>query len=212
MTADAQFWDKLAERYARKPLPNPDSTRRKLDVMRSYMSPQDVVLDIGCGTGTIALELSSHASHVQGLDISEEMIKIARGKALALGISNIDFRQGTVEESLDGFEPESFAGVSAFNILHLTPAWPAVLQRIFAVLQPGGYFVSSTGCIGDSLVPYRPLLAVLRWVGKAPAVAIMRKDALLQGMQDAGFTDLAEPDVGAGKTTAFVVARKPKSV
>lgn len=65
------------------------------------------VLDIGCGTGTFALELSKTGVHVRGVDLSEEMIEISRKKAQEAGstarFSLADMRDlGSIEEQFDG--------------------------------------------------------------------------------------------------------------
>ena len=65
------------------------------------------VLDIGCGTGTFALELSQTGVHVLGVDLSEEMIEISRKKAQetesTASFSVADMRDlGTIEEQFDG--------------------------------------------------------------------------------------------------------------
>jgi ubiquinone/menaquinone biosynthesis C-methylase UbiE len=209
MTTDATFWDGIADRYAKRPLPNPDSTRRKLDIVRSRLQPDHVVVDVGCGTGTIALELARVARDVHGIDISGEMVRIARDKARAQSADNVAFHQGGALEGLAPLHAASIDVVCAFNILHLVPDRRAVLERIFALLRPGGTFVSSTPCLGGTLVPYRSLIAVMRWFGKAPPVACFDEGTLTAAVDDAGFVDLERPDVGAGKLVAFVVARKP---
>lgn len=44
---DAEFWNRMAERYARQPVANPDAFDRKIEVTRALITPQSVVLDIG---------------------------------------------------------------------------------------------------------------------------------------------------------------------
>jgi len=209
MSVDARFWDKIAEKYAAKPLPNPDSTARKLDIIRSRLAPGAEVLDLGCGTGTIVLELSGDASRLHGIDVSGEMVRIARRKADEHGADNVDFRQATVSDGLDPFARASLDGVLAFNILHLVSDWREVLTAIFDRLRPGGLFASSTVCLADSWVPFRPILAAMRWLGKAPPVVIMRSADLEAAMAKTGFVDIARPDVDTNGTTAFLVARRP---
>jgi len=205
---DPAFWNNLAEQYAAKPVDNPAAFERKIEITKSKMSPDDVVLDIGCGTGSLALILAPFAKHVHGLDVSPEMMRIARGKAEAQGAGNVTFHTGAFDDSVS-FAPGSLDGICAYSILHLIDDWEAALTRIFELVKPGGFFVSSTVCLGDSWVPYRPLLAVMRWAGKAPLVKIVAREELADAARRAGFVDITFPDVGAKETTAFMVARRP---
>lgn len=208
MTAEAAFWNDLAERYARQPVANPGAFERKIELTRARMKPTDVVLDLGCGTGSLALRLASSAATIHGLDISSEMIRIATAKAETAAVANVSFHVGALD-SCELFEPESLDGVCAYSLLHLVDDLPAVLARIHRLLRPGGFFVSSTVCLGESWVPYRPILEVMRWFGKAPHVQMLRKHQLEQELRRAGFNGLEQPDVGAASNIAFIVAEKP---
>ena len=208
MTAEAAFWNDLAERYARQPLSNPGAFERKIEATKACMRPRDVVLDIGCGTGSLALRLAPSAAAIHGLDISTEMIRIAKGKAQAAGADNVSFHVGTLD-AFDLFEPGSLDGVCAYSLLHLVEDLPATLRRIHELLRPGGFLVSSTVCLSDSWVPYRPILQVARWLGKAPrVVSLLRKRTLEDELRRAGFDGIEQPEVGAQSTIAFIVAKK----
>jgi ubiquinone/menaquinone biosynthesis C-methylase UbiE len=139
------------------------------------------------------------------------MIRIATAKARAEGVANVSFHVGPFDSTLELFEPESLDGVCAYSLLHLVEDRPATLERIYGLLRPGGFFVSSTVCLAESWIPYRPILQVMRWLGKAPRVSIFRKRSLEEEVRRAGFIDIAQPDVGADRTIAFIVAEKPRS-
>lgn len=204
---DATFWNDLADEYAAKPVENPDAFERKIRITQALMTPQDRVLDIGCGTGSLALRLAPRGGQLIGLDASSEMIRIARHKTAAQGAGNVTFHVGPWDDDAP-FQDESLDGVCAYSFLHLVPDRRQALARIHRVLKPGGFFVSSTVVLGETWVPMSALIAVMRWVGKAPYVADFSKAELDQDLREVGFVDLQHHDVGQKATTAFVVARK----
>jgi hypothetical protein len=138
------------------------------------------------------------------------MIRIARGKAEAAAATNVTFHVGPFDDGLTVFGDGSLRGICAYSLLHLVDDLPTALARIFRLLEPGGFFVSSTLCLGESWVPFGPMLWILRAIGKAPTVKIFSKRTLEDEMRRAGFDDIVEHDVGAKPNLAFVVATKPR--
>lgn len=207
---DPRFWNDAAESYAAKPVGNPDAFDRKTAVTRALIQPGDTVLDIGCGTGSFCLRLADTGAQVHGLDLSPEMIRIAREKAEAAGAQNVHFHVGPFDGSFSAFGPQSLDAVFAYSLLHLVPDRAGALRRMFALLRPGGAFVASTTCLGESWVPYGVVIGLMQRLGKAPWVDTkLSKAALHAEMEAAGFVDLQTPEVGAESTIDFVVARKP---
>src|SRR4051794_25502159 len=99
LTPDATFWNQLAEKYAQQPVADPTAFERKIAITLSKITPRSEVLDIGCGTGSLALRLAGAAAHVHGLDYSSEMMRIARVKASAQGVANVTFHTGAFDET-----------------------------------------------------------------------------------------------------------------
>lgn len=207
---DATFWNKAADGYSRKPVGDPDAFERKIAITQSLMRPDHVVLDIGCGTGSLALRLASSCAHVHGLDISSEMIRIANDKAAAQRTGNVTFHTSPFDDRFTALEDESLDGICAYSLLHLVEDRAAALAQIHRLLRPGGFFVSSTVCLRDTWVPYAPLLRVMRWLGKAPTVKMVSRTVLVAELKRAGFVDVNAPDVGATKIVSFLVATKPR--
>lgn len=206
--ATPQFWDDLAEKYAAQPVANVPAFERKKAITREHLRPDSTVLEIGCGTGSLALSMARHAGHIHALDISAEMLRIANQKRKADGVTNVTFRQGTLDSG-SPYPPESFHSVWAYSILHLVPDRRRVLETLFDLLEPGGSFISSNVCLGDSWAPYGAMITVMRWFGKAPVVHIYDRATVLREMSEVGFVEVVERDVGAEKTVAFIVAKKP---
>jgi arsenite methyltransferase len=208
MPPDATFWDKIAESYAAQPVVDPAAFDRKIAVTLARMRSTDVVLDVGCGTGSLALRLAPGAGHVHGLDLSSEMVRIANGKAAAAGVENVTFHVGPLDETMP-FAPGSLDGVCAYSILHLVEDRPAALAQIHRLLKPGGFFVQSTVAVGESWVPFGLVLPLLRWIGKAPYVQVVDKATLPRELEETGFVDIEEPDLGLKPNIGFLVATKP---
>lgn len=207
MTTEAKFWDSIADKYAASPVKNVTAFERKQAITREHLRPDSNVLEVGSGTGSLALALSPFAGQIHAVDFSAEMVRIATRKHEAKGVRNVTFHQGTLDAA--PFEPEAFDTALAFSILHLVPDRQQLLRNIWKLLKPGGSFISSNACLGDSWVPYGPLISLARWLGKAPVVHIYDRDTIMREMHEAGFTQVQERDVGAEQIVAFIVAKKP---
>ena len=93
----------------------------------------DEVLEIGCGTGTFARALAARANHVLGVDLSPEMIRLAREKSKHL--ANLEFQ---VADICDWeVDPEHFDCIASLAALHHLP-FREVLLKMKAALKPGG--------------------------------------------------------------------------
>jgi len=99
-----------------------DEYRACVSLVVDYAAPgpEDVVLDLGCGTGAIGLRLAGDAARVIGRDISEGMMEQARAKADERAIANITFGEGTFRTpNVDGTVD---IVVSNFAMHHLSDA------------------------------------------------------------------------------------------
>jgi SAM-dependent methyltransferase len=99
------------------------------------------VLELGVGTGRVALPLAQRGASVTGIDASAAMLTVLRAKP---GAEAVEVLEGDMSELL-GVPPQAFAVVFAtFNTLFNLPSEAAqrrCLERVVQVLEPGGYFV-----------------------------------------------------------------------
>lgn len=93
MNPSSRFWDRIAERYSKRPVADEASYQKKLAVTRTYLRPEMKVLEFGCGTGSTAITHSPFVKHIRAIDISSKMLEIARGKATRGGVGNVTFEQ-----------------------------------------------------------------------------------------------------------------------
>ena len=146
------------------------------------------VLDLGSGGGIDVL-LSARrvgpSGKVYGLDMTDEMLSLARENQRKAGATNVEFLQGTIESIP---LPADTVDVIISNcVINLSPDKDAVLREAFRVLKPGGRFaVSDVVVHGD--VPPEVKRNMELWVGcVAGALQDTEFDAKLRAV---GFTDV----------------------
>ena len=96
------------------------------------------LLDIGCGTGTLALMLQQAGYNVSGIDLSEEMLAVASARMAAANVSMPLFAMSMDE--LDGFEQLDVAIIPIDSINYVTEQQKVkeTLKRIYESLRDGG--------------------------------------------------------------------------
>lgn len=102
------------------------------------LTGNEIVADIGCGTAELTVRLAPHCAQVFAVDISEEMLKFAKRKAQARGLTNIRFELGgflSWQHNAGSMD----AIVSCLALHHLPDFWKVVsLQKARSLLRPGG--------------------------------------------------------------------------
>lgn len=202
-----KFWDKTADKYSKSPIKNMAAYTETMDRTKAHLSGDDNALEIGCGTGSTALLLAGSVKHITATDISANMIEIANAKAVDQQIENVTFLKADVFD--DVLKPEAFDAVLAFNVLHLMTNLPAQLQRVNALLRPGGWFISKSVCLAEHTQLWRIPIAIAKLVGIAPPVECLTFKALEEDISRAGF-DIIETGVFSTSLppSRFVVAKK----
>lgn len=180
------FWNWMAERYARQPIADEASYRKKVEITARYLEPGMEAVEFGCGTGSTAVLHAPRVARYRGIDVSKEMVRIAREKADEAGCENLAFSVGTLEGA--ALPDASVDAVLGLNILHLVPDLDATLAEIARITRPGGVFVSSTICAADFRGGLRLLTAVMRPLPFLPSVRSFSVAELAKGIEDAGFT------------------------
>jgi len=140
-----RIYREFARFYARGPYPEYSRTMSQLlpRVLERFGAKPETVLDFACGEGTFAVELARRGYRVTGVDLSPEMLELAREKAREAGVM-VEFLQQDMR-SLD--LPGGFDLVTCwYDSLNYLLLEYEDLERTFAnvaeVLNPGGLFIS----------------------------------------------------------------------
>ncbi|MCF6115295.1 class I SAM-dependent methyltransferase [Mesorhizobium muleiense] len=207
--SDARFWDRTSRKYATAAIADQAGYERTLNRTRALLEPHYRVLELGCGTGTTALQLAGHVQSYLATDISAGMIAIAEEKRAADADPALFFRTATAQALAS--EAGQFDAVLGFNYLHLVRDLPGTLRHIHALLAAGGLFISKTPCLGDMNPLIRlALLPAMRAIGKASYAGVFRAAELSEYICAAGF-DILATEVHATKgneARPYIVARR----
>jgi arsenite methyltransferase len=164
------------------------------------IQPGMTVLDLGSGAGFdafLAWRRVGPSGRVIGVDMTDDMLALARKNAAELGATNVEFRKGQIERL--PVEDASVDFIISNCVINLSPDKPAVFRELARVLRPGGRFAVS------DLVLLRPLPEAIAadvnlHVGCVAGASLLG-DYLRLALQ-AGLTDLSIPQITDGKALA----------
>ena len=175
------------------------------------LQPGQVVLDLGSGGGIdcfLAAKMVGETGRVYGVDMTSEMIALARKNAAKVGASNVEFRLGEIEHL--PIDADSIDVIISNCVINLAPEKDQVFREAFRVLRPGGHLQVS------DMVWTRPQPEALKgdmeaWAG-CIAGAMLETD-YLAAITAAGFvnvtSDATEYPDRNGLASASVIAVKP---
>jgi len=199
------------------------------------LNPGDVVLDLGSGGGIDVLLSARRVApngKAYGLDMTDEMLALARENQRKAGIHNAEFLKGEIEHIP---LPDNSVDVIISNcVINLSGDKDQVLRDAFRVLKPGGWFAVSD-VVTKGHVPSQVRQSMLLWVGciagaleessyrsklsAAGFESIEIEPTRIYDVDDArGFlsgqgidVDAIAPEVDGKFMSAFVRARKPSA-
>jgi ubiquinone/menaquinone biosynthesis C-methylase UbiE len=188
-------WNLCAERYDRC-LTTPFTPFCQELVSLAQLASGQKVLDVATGSGLAALLSASRVGsegRVVGIDLSDVMIQLARERASALEVSNVEFLQMDAE-SLE-FPPDFFDAVLCALGLMLCPAPARALSEMYRVLRPDGIVALSVFGQGSKValrafiepfIPYMPPAPQ-----RGPSIfGFGHTETLEEALKEAGFSEL----------------------
>ncbi len=202
---DADFWNKIAAKYATDPISDMDAYVETLERMQEILRPEHRVIEIGCGTGSTAITLAPRVETYLGTDIAHAMINTAKSKQSDNGPANLGFAVGDAQTIATGAHDV----VLALNVFHLIDDIDGALDAIYRALPSGGLFIAKTSLIKSSPWYVRAAIPVMRLLGKAPLVNPIDAYEWTDKIERTGFsvTEILIQDGLAPR--CFTVAKKP---
>lgn len=97
------------------------------------------VLELGVGTGRIALPVAAAGCEVHGIDVSDDMLSALARRIESDDRARIHLVRGDITAL--PYRRAAFDGAIAVHVLHLVPDWPAILARVARLVRPGGTLV-----------------------------------------------------------------------
>jgi arsenite methyltransferase len=170
----------------------------------------DVVLDLGSGAGAdvlISARRVAPSGRAIGLDMTDEMLALARANAAEAGVSNAEFVKGLIEDI--PLADASVDVVISNCVINLSADKPRVLREAARVLRPGGRFAVSD-VIADPDMDAATRADMQQWTG-CVAGALTRAE-YERDLHEAGFVEVEISEthrVHEHAASAIVRARRP---
>ena len=153
------------------------------------LAPGETVLDLGSGGGIDVL-LSARrvgpTGKAYGLDMTDDMLALARENQRKSGLSNVEFLKGEIEHIP---LPDAAVDVIISNcVINLSADKDAVLREAFRVLKPGGRFAVSDVVVRGTDVPAAVRRSMELWIGCVAGA--LEEGEYRAKLERAGFTDI----------------------
>jgi SAM-dependent methyltransferase len=165
------------------------------------LSPGDGVLDVACGTGNFTRDFARSVGPdglVVGIDVSETMLARAVADTRDTGLDQVAYVRGGAQEL--PFRERSFDAVCCFAALHLFDDPTRALDRMTAVLTPGGRIALFTSVRGRSAF----LRAFESVLAKRSGAHLFERTELVTALEQRGFTEIRQRITGI---TQFIGGR-----
>ena len=152
------------------------------------LKPGEIVLDLGSGGGIDVLLSAKRVGptgKAYGVDMTDEMLALARENQKKAGVQNVEFLKGTIENIP---LPENSVDVIISNcVINLSGDKDRVIREAFRVLKPGGRFAVSDVIVRGE-VPADIRKSMELWVGCMAGA--LQEAEYVQKLQTAGFTSM----------------------
>ncbi|HNB51887.1 MAG TPA: arsenite methyltransferase [Anaerolineales bacterium] len=157
-------------------------------VSLAALQPGETVVDLGSGGGLecfIAAKQVGETGHVIGVDMTPEMLTKAREAGARMGLANVEFREGFIEEM--PVEGGTVDVIMSNCVINLSPDKPRVLGEMHRVLKSGGR-IAISDIVTKGQIPDALKVDMELW--SACASGALPVAEWEEGLQTLGFTDI----------------------
>jgi SAM-dependent methyltransferase len=154
-------FDRAVDYYDRTRSLSPDAAAKVTAVLADAVLGHGPVLEIGVGTGRIALPLADTGIQVVGIDLSRPMLERMVQKSTAVPVAEADC-------TALPFPDDSFGAVIASHVFHLVPEWRDASLEVLRVLRPDGVFLWARGGVDGHARQVAEVFAKAAGIDRAP--------------------------------------------
>jgi SAM-dependent methyltransferase len=161
---DSVAFDRAAEYYDLTRGLTAEGMRKTIDLLAGELRDRRRVLEVGVGTGQLALPLHDAGIPVAGLDLARPMMD----KLVEKAGGRPPFPLVQADATRMPFHDDMFGGAYLRWVLHLIPAWRDALAEMVRVVRPGGVLLTSIGGYGGPRSEIQQRFAQLTGVSTEP--------------------------------------------
>ncbi len=158
-------FDRAADHYDRTRAISDEAMVRTIDLLSSELRGRGSVLEVGVGTGLLALPLHDAGVPLVGLDLTQAMVAKIVEKAGGEPPFPLVLGDATRMPVVDG----AFGGAYLRWVLHLIPDWRAAISEIVRVVRPGGVLLVCLGAFDEPSAEIRTRFAQITGISTDPA-------------------------------------------
>ncbi len=182
---ERKYWDKFSSKFDKR-------KRKEWKVYESLLfnkiaddiNKESTVLEVACGTGRVTIEVADQVKKVYAIDISSQMIDVARKNINEKGIDNIEL---SVEDAYSiPFDNDMFDIVICINALHNMIYPEKALSEIKRVLRPKGKLITTVVEIGS--YKFKIMMSIFKFLRNFPVFHRLNLEEFADMLSKAGFS------------------------
>ena len=181
-----KFWDRVSGWSKAESAANSTLVKCINGKFGIHIMPDDTVLDYGCGTGTITLQIARNARKVYGVDVSEGMLKRAQQNLKNQNTDNATFMKITTLNEM--FQDDSLHVITSFNVLQYIENRKKIFNQFYKQLKSQGKLIIAVPCFGEINSFSALFVKFLRFIRIMPKTYFFSSNEIEKEITDSGLT------------------------